>query len=309
MVVEQNTSKWQEIKRGFVKNWQLYVLMLPAITYLFIFCYIPMYGVQIAFRDFYANLGIRNSPWIGLEHFRRFFRSYYFGRLLKNTVALSAYELLLFPLSIIFALMLHELKNKKYKKTVQTLTYAPHFISTVVLVGMIKVFLDYPDGLFNHVAVALGRKPTSFLTDPQWFRHIYVWSGKWKGLGWGTIVYLAALSGVNPELIEAAKIDGATTMQRIRYINIPTIWPTVVVLFILNIGSFMSVGFEKVLLLQNTLNAETADVIQTFVYRTGLLQGQFDFAAAVGLFDSIVNIFLLVSFNYFARKTSEHSLW
>lgn len=305
----RNTSKWREIKRGFTTNWQLYVLMLPALTYFVIFCYIPMYGVQIAFKDFYANLGILKSPWIGLEHFQRFFRSYYFGRLLINTVMLSAYGLLLFPLSIVFALMLHELKNKRFKKTVQTLTYAPHFISTVVLVGMIKIFLDYPDGLFNHAAVALGGKSTPFLTDPAWFRHIYVWSGKWKSLGWGTIVYLAALSGVNPELIEAAKIDGATTFQRIRYINIPTIWPTVVVLFILNIGSFMSVGFEKVLLLQNNLNAETADVIQTFVYRTGLLQGQFDFAAAVGLFDSLVNIILLVSFNYFARKTSEHSLW
>lgn len=302
-------SKLQEMKKGIFSNWQLYVLMLPALIYLFIFCYIPMYGVQIAFKDFYANLGILNSPWVGLEHFQRFFKSYYFSRLLTNTLVISIYELALFPLSIIFALMLHELQSKKFKKTVQTLTYAPHFISTVVLVGMIKVFLDQTTGLANHAIMAMGGKAIPFLTSPDWFRHIFVWSGKWKGLGWGTIVYLAALSGVNPELIEAAKIDGATTLQRIWYINIPTIWPTVVVLFILNIGSFMSVGFEKALLLQNNLNMDTADIIQTFVYRTGLLQGQFDFAAAVGLFDSVVNIILLVSFNWLARKTSQNSLW
>lgn len=317
MAVEQSikpiknnaSSRFRELTRSILRNWQLYVLMLPALIYLFIFCYIPMYGVQIAFRDFYANLGILKSPWVGLEHFQRFFNSYYFTRLLKNTLLISTYELALFPLSIIFALMLHELQSERFKKAVQTLTYAPHFISTVVLVGMIKVFLDQSTGLVNHAIMGAGGKAIPFLTDPKWFRHIFVWSGKWKGLGWGTIVYLAALSGVNPELIEAAKIDGATTLQRIWYINIPTIWPTVVVLFILNIGSFMSVGFEKALLLQNNLNMETADIIQTFVYRTGLLQGQFDFAAAVGLFDSVVNIILLVSFNWLARKTSQNSLW
>ena len=205
--------------------------------------------------------------------------------------------------------MLNELKNGAFKKWSQTLTYAPHFLSVVVVVGMIIAFLDPITGLINHVIVSLGGSSVPFLTSPGWFRHIFVWSGEWQSLGWGTIIYLAALAGVNPELLEAAEMDGATRLQRIWHINIPTILPTVVVLFILNIGSFMAIGFEKVLLLQNSLNSETSDIIQTFVYETGLLEGQYSFAAAVGLFDSVINIFLLVTVNYIARKTSENSLW
>lgn len=295
--------------RDMLKNWQLYVFLLPALLYFIIFHYIPMYGVQIAFKEFYANLGIWGSPWVGFEHFERFFNSYYFTRLLKNTVILSAYSLLTFPLPIIFALMLNELPNGPFKKWSQTLTYAPHFISVVVLVGMIIAFLDPTTGIVNHIITYFGGEPIQFLQSPNWFRHIYVWSGVWQNLGWGTIIYLAALAGVNPELIEAAKVDGATRLQRIIHVNIPTILPTIVVLFILNMGSFMSVGFEKVLLLQNSLNSETSDVIQTFVYETGLINGQYSFAAAVGLFDSVINITLLITVNYIARKVSENSLW
>ncbi|NGP46640.1 sugar ABC transporter permease [Bacillaceae bacterium SIJ1] len=298
-------TTWKSMK----KNWQLYLLLSPALLFFMIFHYVPMYGIQIAFKDFYANMGIMGSPWIGFAHFERFFDSYYFWRLLKNTILINLYQLLLFPLPIIFALMLNELKNSAFKKWAQTLTYAPHFISVVVVVGMVVAFLDPITGIVNLAIKGLGGESIPFLTSPDWFRHVYVWSGEWQSLGWGTIIYLAALAGVNPELHEAAKVDGATTFQRIWHINIPSILPTVVILFILNIGKFMSVGFEKVLLMQNSLNAETSDIIQTFVYETGLLEGQYSFAAAVGLFDSVINIILLVFVNYLARKVSDHSLW
>lgn len=305
--IKQN--RLQLTKKNFLKSWQLYVFLLPALIYFIIFHYIPMYGVQIAFKEFYATEGIIGSPWVGFEHFTRFFDSYYFWRLLKNTLLINMYQLLLFPLPIIFALMLNELRNGPFKKWSQTLTYAPHFISVVVVVGMLVAFLDPITGLVNHVIMALGGESVPFLTDPDWFRHIYVWSGEWQSLGWGTIIYLAALAGVNPELHEAAKVDGATRLQRIVNINIPSILPTIVVLFILNIGKFMSIGFEKVLLMQNSLNSETSDIIQTFVYQTGLLEGQYSFAAAIGLFDSAINIILLLTINQIARKTSENSLW
>lgn len=302
-------SRLDKFKKNVLLNWRLYVFLLPAILYFTIFHYIPMYGVQIAFKDFYATEGITGSPWAGFEHFSRFFDSYYFWRLIKNTIILSLYQLILFPLPIIFALMLNELKNGPFKKWSQTLTYAPHFMSVVVIVGMLVAFLDPITGIINHVITSLGGSSISFLTSPEWFRHIFVWSGQWQTLGWGTIIYLAALSGVNPELHEAAKMDGASRIQRILHINIPAILPTIVVLFILNIGSFMAIGFEKVLLMQNNLNAETSDIIQTFVYQTGLLEGQYSFAAAIGLFDSVINLILLVIVNQIARKTSENSLW
>lgn len=301
--------KKQRIKKNLRDDWQLYLFLLPAIFFFLVFHYFPMYGIQIAFKDFYANLGITGSPWVGFMHFERLFNSFYFERLITNTFALSVYELILFPLPIIFALMLNEIRNERYKKWVQTLTYAPHFVSIVVLVGMMSAFLDPETGLVNNVIAAFGSDRINFLTSPGWFRHIYVWSGQWQGLGWGTIIYLAALAGVNPELHEAAQIDGASRIQRIRHINIPSILPTIIVLFILNIGSFMATGFEKVLLLQNSLNAATSDIIATFVYQTGLLQGQYSFAAAVGLFEALINIILLISANYIAKKISGNSLW
>lgn len=299
----------RRMKKTFLKNWPLYVFLIPAFLYFTIFHYVPMYGVQIAFKNFYASDGIWGSPWVGFDHFERFFNSYYFWRLIKNTLILSLYQLVLFPLPIILALSLNELKNGAFKKWSQTLTYAPHFISVVVVVGMIVIFLDPINGLVNRIVIMFGGEAIPFLTSPKWFRHVFVWSGVWQTLGWGSIIYLAALAGVNPELHEAAEIDGATRLQRIFHINIPSILPTIVVLLILNIGSFMSVGFEKVLLMQNDLNAATSDVIQTFVYQTGLLEGQYSFAAAIGLFDSVINIALLITFNYVARKTTDNSLW
>jgi putative aldouronate transport system permease protein len=265
--------------------------------------------VQIAFKDFIANRGITGSPWVGFENFERFFGSFYFWRLLKNTLALSLYQLLLFPLPIILALALNELRSRFFKRFSQTLTYAPHFVSTVVVVGMMFAFLDPNTGLVNLVLEAVGLDAVQFMQEPGWFRHLYVWSGVWQSLGWGTIIYLAALAGVNPELHQAAEVDGANRLQRIRHVNVPAIMPTVIILFILDFGSFMSVGFEKVLLMNNNLNASTADIIQTFVYEAGLLQGQYSYAAAVGLFDSVINIALLITVNQLARKYSENSLW
>jgi len=302
-------DKKQAIKKNLLTNWQLYLFLAPAIIYFILFHYIPMYGVQIAFKDFYADLGIWGSPWAGVKHFERFFNAYYFWRLIKNTILLSAYQLILFPLPIILALSLNEVKDGLFKRWTQTITYAPHFISVVVIVGMIVIFLDPVNGIVNNALKLLGFDSIQFLTSPKWFRHVFVWSGVWQTLGWNSIIYLAALAGVNPELHEAAKIDGASTFQRIIYINIPSILPTVVILFILNIGSFMTIGFEKILLMQNSLNASASDVIQTFVYETGLLEGQHSFAAAVGLFDSVINLILLVTFNYIARKTTDNSLW
>ncbi|WP_106507623.1 ABC transporter permease [Brachybacterium timonense] len=304
-----NVRRRKSLGAVIAANWQLYALAAPAIIFFFIFNYVPMYGVQIAFKDFIASDGVWGSQWAGFKHFQRFFDSYYFWRLLWNTVALSLYQLLLFPLPIILALSLNELKNVIFKRFAQTLTYAPHFVSTVVVVGMLFAFLDPHSGLITTLLGLLGLEPVQFMQEPGWFRHIYVWSGVWQGLGWSTIIYLAALAGVNPELHQAAQVDGANRLQRIRHVNIPAIMPTVVILFILNFGSFMSVGFEKVLLMSNNLNADTSSIIQTFVYKTGLLQGQYSYAAAVGLFDSVINILLLVGVNQLARRYSENSLW
>ncbi|MFX4272345.1 ABC transporter permease [Propionibacteriaceae bacterium Y1685] len=290
-------------------SWQLYLLALPALVYFFVLNYIPMYGIQIAFKDFVASRGIWGSKWAGTEHFERFFNSFYFWRLLSNTLILGLYQIVLFPLPIILALSLNELKDRFFKRFAQTLTYAPHFVSIVVVVGMLFAFLDLRSGLVNHVLGLASIAPIQFMQDPNWFRHLYVWSGVWQNLGWGTIIYLAALAGVNPELHDSAQVDGAGRIQRILHVNIPSIMPTVVVLFILEFGHFMSVGFEKVLLMNNSLNASTSDVIQTFVYQSGLLQGQYSYAAAVGLFDSLVNVLLLVGVNLLARKYSESSLW
>ncbi|WP_257351510.1 ABC transporter permease [Pseudalkalibacillus decolorationis] len=302
-------TRFHKIKKRFLKSWQLYVFLLPALLYFIIYHYVPMYGVQIAFKDYFVTQGVWGSPWVGFDHFLRFFDSYYFWRLLINTLLINLYQLALFPLPIILALSINELRLGVFKKWSQTITYAPHFISVVVVVGMIVAFLDPQNGLINNIIVAVGGEPIDFLTSPVWFKHIFVWSGVWQQLGWGAIIYLAALAGVNPELHEAAKVDGATRLQRIWHVNIPAILPTIIVLLILNMGNFMAIGFEKVLLMQNSLNLSSSSVIQTFVYKSGLLEGQYSFAAAIGLFDSMINIILLVTMNQLAKKTSDNSLW
>jgi len=302
----RRNSGWKSIR----KNWELYLFVLPTIAYFIVFHYFPMYGLQIAFRDYTPSLGIWNSPWVGLEHLKRFFDSYYFWTLIKNTIGISLYELIVgFPVPVLLALAINELKNGAFKKWVQTITYAPHFISVVVMAGMIIAFLAPGSGIINLVIKALGGEPIPFLTEPGWFKTVFVMSGVWQNMGWGTIIYLAALAGVDPQQHEAAMMDGATRLQRVWHINLPSIVPTMVILLILNVGSFMSVGFEKVFLLQNPLNLQTSDVISTYVYRSGLVQGQFSFSAAIGLFNSVINFILLLTVNRIARRVNETSLW
>ncbi|MEK3731768.1 MULTISPECIES: sugar ABC transporter permease [Paenibacillus] len=306
----KKTIRWRRQAMHMRRNWQLYVLFAPVLLYFIVFHYVPMYGVQIAFRDFIATKGILDSPWVGLKHFERFFDSYYFWRILRNTLGIGLYELAVgFPIPIILALMINEVRNSKFRRMVQTVTYAPHFLSTVVMVGMIMMFLSPVSGLVNQVIAAFGGEPISFMTEPSWFKSIYVWSGVWQGMGWSSIIYLAALAGIDPQLHEAAKVDGASWLRRIWHINLPGIMPTIVILLILNIGSILGVGFEKVFLMQNSLNMEASDVISTNVYRSGILGAQYSYSAAVGLFNSVVNFILLISVNRIARKVSSSSLW
>lgn len=292
------------------KNWALYLMILPVAAYFIIFCYWPMYGVQIAFKDYNVAKGIIGSPWTGFRHFQRFFNSYHFWPLIKNTISLSLYTLAAsFPAPIILSLLINEVTNSKFKRTVQTVTYAPHFLSTVVLAGMLTTFLSPQTGIVNHLIEALGGERIYFMGEPAWFKHIYVWSGVWQHTGWNAIIYLAALTSISPELHEAAIIDGANKLQRIWHVNIPGILPTAIILLILNLGQVMNVGFEKVFLLQNDLNMKASDVISTYVYRTGLLGAQYSFSTAVGLFNSIINFVLIIVVNNISRKVTEVGLW
>ncbi len=307
--IEVKKLTFNERFKKVAKNWQLYVMILPVIAFFIIFHYVPMYGVQIAFRRFMPVHGIWGSPWVGLDHFRRFFGMHYAPRLIWNTISLSLYSLVAgFPMPIILALAFNEIKNGKFKRIVQTVTYAPNFISVVVIVGMIIAFLSPSTGVINHMLNFFGIENQHFMQDPRWFRHIYVISGIWQGTGWGTVIYLAALSGVDDQLHEAATIDGATRIQRLWHINIPVLVPTMIIILIMNFGGIMSVGFEKVFLMQNSLNMGTSDVIATFTYRTGLLEGQYSYAAAIGLFNSVINSVMLLTVNWLARKYSETSL-
>jgi len=297
-------------RRTIMHNWELYLFIAPCLLYFIIFHYVPMYGVQIAFKNFVPSKGILGSAWVGFDHFERFFNSYYFWDLLWNTFSISLYELAVgFPLPIILALAFNEIKNGVFKKSVQTVTYAPHFISIVVMAGMIITFLSPSSGILIRIIEWIGLQPAAFLEDPRWFKTVYVLSGVWQSAGWGTIIYLAALSGVDPQLHEAAIVDGASRLKRVLHINIPTIVPTIAILLILNVGNILGVGYEKILLLQNSLNIESSDVISTFVYRSGLLNNQYSFSTAVGLFNSMVNAMLLITVNRIAKKTSDSSLW
>ncbi|MCM3129061.1 ABC transporter permease [Paenibacillus provencensis] len=309
-VTERKKWKQRSSLRAWTRNWELYLLFLPVLAYFIIFHYIPMYGVQIAFKDFIAYKGIMGSPWVGFEHFERFFDSFYFWRIIKNTLGIGIYELIVgFPIPIILALMIHELRTGKFRKFVQTVTYMPHFLSTIVMVGMIMMFLSPASGLINVVISLFGGEPISFMTEPGWFKSIYVWSGVWQTMGWSSIIYIAALAGIDPQLHEAARVDGASRLRRIWHINLPGIAPTIIVLLILNMGSILGVGFEKVFLMQNDLNMESSDVISTNVYRSGILGAQYSFSAAVGLFNSVVNFIMLLTVNRIARKVSSSSLW
>ena len=292
------------------KNWILYVMILPVVVYYIVFAYMPMYGIQLAFKDYNVKAGIMGSPWVGFEHFERFFSAYNFELLLKNTIGLSVYSILVgFPIPIIFALMLNYLKNKYLKKTVQMVSYAPYFISTVVMCGMITIFMNPDTGVFNIIRNMLGMESVDFLSKPQWFNDIYVWSGVWQGMGWSSIIYISALSGVDYQLHEAAIVDGATKIQRMIHVDLPSIKPTIIMLLILQMGSLMNVGFEKVFLLQNTLNKSAASVISTYVYEVGLINSDYGYSTAVGLFNSLINIILIVTANQLSKKFADESLF
>lgn len=292
------------------KSWQLYLVIFLPMVYLILFKYVPMYGVIIAFKNYIAVKGILGSPWVGLKHFEYFFSSPLLFRLLYNTISISLYSLLAgFPLPIILALSLNEVKNIRFKKTVQMVTYAPYFISTVVMVSIMLQFLSPQIGIVNHFIKLFGGQAVNFMGEPNYFKSLYVWSGVWQYTGYSSIIYLASLSSIDPELHQAAIVDGATKLQRIWNIDIPGIMPTAVILLILNVGQLMNVGFEKVYLMQNNLNMNSSDVLATYVYRMGLLNSQFSYSTAIGLFNSVVNLILLVMVNQVARKLGDTSLW
>ena len=299
----------KSLGRRMLDHWQIYLLVAPAVIYIFLFNYLPMVGLQIAFRDYRASKGIWGSQWVGLKYFIKFFNYPNCWKIIRTTLVLSLYSLATFPLSIIAALLINELRSVSYKKVVQMVTYAPHFISTVVICSMITLFMNQSSGLINNVIAALGGKRVDFLGTAAYFPHIYVWSGVWQNLGWGTIIYLASLSAVSPELHEAAYLDGANRMQIILHVNIPCILPTVVIMLIMNCGTILSVGFEKVYLLQNALNLDTSQTISTYNYELGLLGGQYSYTTAIGLFNTVVNVVMLTIVNTVSRRVSEISLW
>ena len=288
----------------------LYLFLIPAIVYFIIFCYLPMYGVQIAFKYYSPRLGIWGSTWTGMENLNRFFDSYYFWRLPRSTVGLSLYNLIVaFPFPILLALVFNEVKSPKLKKAVQTISYAPHFISVVVLVGILNLFFNQGNGLINVFLDKMGFEKFGFLTSSAAFPSMYVWSGVWQNAGWNSIIYIAALAAIDPQLHEAAQIDGASRLQRILHINLPGILPTAIIMFILDVGQVMNMGFEKVFLMQNAQNTETSQVISTFVYEAGLINSDYGFSTAIGLFNNIINIVLLLTVNKIAKKISDTSLF
>ncbi len=299
-----------QLQQKFKHDFPLWLFVLPGIILTFIFSYIPIYGVQIAFRNFNPRLGFWGSEWVGLKHFTRFFNSPYFFMVVKNTFILSLYSLIAgFFIPIMLALMLNALRHRRYRKVIQTVTYAPNFISTVVMCGMLLLFLSPSIGVVNKFIGLFGYDPINFMGEVSAWRHIYVWSGVWQGMGWSSIIYFAALSSISPELHEAAIVDGATKFQIIRHIDIPSIIPTATILLILSCGSILSIGFEKVFLLQNDLNLGVSEVISTYTYKVGLVDNNISYSSAIGLFNSVVNAILLVSVNWISRKVSDTSLW
>ncbi len=305
-----NTRRVRHWCRTEIRHWQLYIMVLPALISLIIFAYKPMYGIICAFKDYSFIEGMLGSPWVGFEQFNRLFHSYWFPVILKNTLTISVLSLVLgFPIPIILALMVNEIQNEKIKRTFQTVSYAPHFISTVVICGMIILFLNPSSGIINRGVTALGGQAVDFMQKPTMFKWVYVLSGIWQGAGWSAIIYFAALSGVDKSLLEAADIDGASRFQKIIYINFPVLVPTMLVLLILQCGSLLSVGYEKVLLLQNNANLAGSEVISTYTYKVGLGQYDFSFSTATGLFNSVINAIVLVLANTLSQKCAKTSLW
>ncbi len=304
------STKWSRFVRYMKEHWAFYIFILPALVDVLIFRYFPIYGVQIAFRNFKIKKGILGSDWVGMKYFIQFVNSPNFLQILRNTLFLSLYSLIFgFPVPILLAFMINEIRSPAWKKITQMLTYMPHFISMVAIVGLINLMLDRKTGIVNHFLRMITGEPVDFMGMSGAFRSIYVASGIWQEAGWGTIIYLSALSAVDVESLEAAKIDGASRLQKIMYIDFPTILPTIVVLLILRSGSLLNVGFEKVFLLQNDLNRDVSEVIGTYTYRLGILGGQFSYTTAIGLFNNIVNALVLLTVNQISRMLGDTSLW
>ena len=297
---------WKSLRR----DRQLVFMLIPVVIFFAVFSYYPLYGILIAFKDYSISRGILGSPWAGLRYFRQFLSSPYFGRLLRNTVLISVYSLLWgFPVPILFALLLNEFKDGKFKRLIQTVSYLPHFISLVVICGILIDIFSPQGGVVNSLLYSLTGKRINFFGEPEWFRTMYVGSGVWQEFGWNSIIYLAAITGINPDLYEAARIDGAGRLRQIWHVTLPGIKPTILTLLILNLGNIMSVGYEKIILLYSPTTYETADVISTYVYRTGLLSQQYSYAGAVGLFNSAINIAILVLCNFAGKKLFGVGIW
>ena len=295
-----------EVKR----HWQLYLMLVLPVTYLLIFAYLPMGGAIIAFKDYSIRGGIWGSDWVGLKHFKNFFTTPDFRNLMRNTLILSLYSLIIsFPMPILLALAINEMRGRHYKKMVQMVTYLPYFISTVVLVGIMQNIFSVRTGLVNNIITLLGGTAVDFMGKPELFRSLYVWSGVWQGMGYSAVIYIAALASVDISQTEAAIIDGAGRFARVWNVDIPAIMPTIVIQLILAVGSIMSLGFEKVYLMQNPVNMQSSEIISTFVYKRGLINFQYSYATAVGLFNSVCNLVLIVLANMFSKKVNETSLW
>ena len=280
-----STLTWKRIRKAFLRDKLLWLLVMPGVLWYLLFAYSPMYGLVIAFKDFQPFKGIAASPWVGFQWFEQFFNTYYFWRLLRNTLLLNIYSLIWgFPAPIIFALLLNEIMHKKFKRIAQTISYLPYFLSTVVVVGIVVNFVSPTSGLINRVITSLGGDAINFIIMPEWFRTLYISSDIWQGLGWGSIIYLAALSGIPMELYEAATMDGANKLQKVWHVTLPSIAPTIIILLILSLGGMLSVGYEKIILMYNAQTYETADVINSYVYRRGVAGGEYSFGTAVGLF-------------------------
>ena len=309
----ERKSVWRRMGDDLAKHWQLYLLTLAPMAIIILFKYVPMYGIQIAFRKFKITKGITSGDWVGLKYFKSFFENPMAGRYIYNTIAISLYELATFPLSLVCALMLNQVTSKRFCKFVQMISYAPYFISTVVMCGIILQFLQARGGLINVLLGIVGVPATNWITYPGAFRHIYVWSGVWQGIGYSSIIYIAALSGVPVELHEAAIIDGASIVKRMWYVDIPCVLPTFCILLIMKCGNIMNVGFQKVLLLQNSLNLSASEIISTYTYNIGLNSSgsmpQYSLGAAIGLFTSVVNLILLLTVNGITKRLSGNGLW
>lgn len=306
MLYSERTSITKRIRR----NYDLYLLFFPSLAYFIIFKYVPIYGILLAFKNFKPPLGIIGSDWVGLKHFVRFFSSYDFTRLLGNTLGISILQIVIgFPVPILLALIINEIGNKKYKKILQTVTYAPHFISVVVLVGILMIFLSPRTGIINHIVVALGGTDTNYMGEAGWFKPIYVFTDIWQHAGYRAVIYIAALSAVDVELYDAAYIDGCGRFRKMIHIDIPSIMPMVIILLIMQCGRIMNIGFEKVLLMQNSLNISSSDIIQTYVYKHGLEGGEFSYATAVELFNNVINLILILTVNKLGKVLTNNSLW